>query len=62
MRAGIVAVVQNSLVRTTGFLQRIAEDGQGTAHAAWGVSAQRMGGREIWHCAIRLLPQEGRGR
>jgi hypothetical protein len=46
----------------SGDYMSLAEDGRGTAHAAWGVAArQGVGGeREIWHCAIRLRPEEGR--
>jgi hypothetical protein len=41
----------------------LAEDGRGTAHAAWGVGARAgTAGGEIWHCAIRLRPEEGRAK
>jgi photosystem II stability/assembly factor-like uncharacterized protein len=41
----------------------LAEDGRGTAHAAWGIGAQaRNSSGEIWHCAIRLRPEEGRAK
>jgi hypothetical protein len=42
-----------------GHYMSLAEDGRGTAHAAWGVGQGNSSG-EIWHCAIRLRPEEGR--
>ena len=41
-----------------GDYMNLAEDGRGTAHAAWGVSAIWRGAGEVWHCAVRLTPEE----
>jgi dipeptidyl aminopeptidase/acylaminoacyl peptidase len=45
-----------------GHYMSIAEDGRGTSHAAWGVVAAGQPGGEIWHCAVRLRPEEGRAK
>jgi hypothetical protein len=42
-----------------GHYMGLAEDGRGTAHAAWGVGQGNSSG-EIWHCAIRLRPVPSR--
>jgi photosystem II stability/assembly factor-like uncharacterized protein len=44
-----------------GHYMSLAEDGRGTAHAAWGVGQGNSSG-EIWHCAVRLRPKEGQAK